>query len=85
MKKVSNEEQSNNANVLLGEVAPIKEGDYVITEDFRLLKVKSVEERPNGNLRYNFTNGKFGLKDETTLGFPNNSYTKVDVSQCNFA
>lgn len=60
----------------------IKNGDYVITEDFRLLKVKSVEERKNGNLRYNFTTGKFGLKDETNLGSPKSTYKKVDISGC---
>ncbi len=59
----------------------IKPGDYVINEDYKLLKVKSIEARPNGNIRYNFTNGKFGLKDETHLGAPGNKYKKVNVSE----
>lgn len=66
-------------------VGAVNEGDYVIDENYRLLKVKSIEERENGNLRYNFTNGKFGLKDETNLGNPNGRYVKVDVSQCGLA
>lgn len=60
----------------------IKPGDYVIDENFKLHKVKTVEDRPNGNVRYNFTNGTFGLKDETQLGNPKGKYTKVDVSKC---
>jgi len=60
----------------------IKPGDYVVNENFKLLKIQSIETRENGNVRYNFTNKKFGMKDETHLGSPNGKYTKVDVSEC---
>ena len=43
-------------------------GDCVINDRFELLKVTLVEERENGNEKYWFTNGKFGLKDEKHLG-----------------
>ena len=76
------DEIANSTNTVLG---AINVGDYVIDENYRLLKVKSIEERESSNLRYNFTNGKFGLKDETKLGNPNGKYVKVDVSQCGLA
>lgn len=61
-------------------VSEIKAGDFVIDENYKLLQISSIEQRGNGNLRYNFTNGNFGLKDETSLGNPNNLYKKVEVS-----
>lgn len=59
----------------------IKAGDYVIDENYKLHIVKSVEERGKGNLRYNFENGRFRLKDETHLGNPNSKIIKLDVSE----
>ncbi len=58
----------------------IKEDDWVIDETGKLNQVKSIESRENNNLRYNFTSKTFGLKDETSLGNPNNFYKKIVVS-----
>ena len=59
----------------------IKPGDYVINDKMQILQVNSTEPRDNGNIKYWFTNGKFGLKDETLLGCPNSFYVKVDGSK----
>jgi len=64
------------------EETPIVAGDFVINDRMELLKVALVEPRENGNEKYWFTNGKFGLKDESHLGAPETFYRKVNISKC---
>lgn len=60
----------------------IKAGDHVINNRMELLKVDSTEPRDNGNVKYWFTNGMYGLKDETLLGAPESFYIKVSIEKC---
>lgn len=56
-------------------------GDYVINSKRQLKQIHSIEPRENDNLRYNFTDGSFGLKNEKHLGgLQCGNYTKIDVS-----
>jgi hypothetical protein len=64
------------------EDSEIKAGDFVVSDRMELLKVTMVEPRENGNEKYWFSNGKFGLKNETHLGAPGSFYKKLNTSKC---
>lgn len=55
----------------------IKEKDYVIDELNKINQIKNIEDIGEGNKKYWFISGKFGLKDETKLRNPNNFYKKI--------
>jgi len=64
-----------------GVEVPLNAGDYVINSKRQLKQIHSIEPRENDNLRYNFTDGSFGLKNEKHLGgLQCGNYTKIDVS-----
>lgn len=68
-----------------GVEVPLNAGDYVINSKRQLKQIHSIEPRENDNLRYNFTDGSFGLKNEKHLGgLQCGNYTKIDASGCKY-